>query len=100
MNPGQHEIQIDNKNQQDEILINWLNTTIIFLPGGKVRITSVHLDCRFEGGELELADMLRAKWYSLRWENDHFILECATPEARDRAAKALSTKDLVVRVKT
>lgn len=35
----------------------------------------------------------------LRWEDDHFIVECETPEDRDRAAKALEEKEIVVKVK-
>ena len=36
----------------------------------------------------------------LRWEDDHFIVDCETSEDRDRAAKALEEKEIVVRVKT
>lgn len=35
----------------------------------------------------------------LRWEADHFVVECETPEDRDRAAKALEEGEIVVRVK-
>jgi hypothetical protein len=35
----------------------------------------------------------------LRWEEDHFVVECDTPEDRDLAAKALEEAEIVVRVK-
>ena len=35
----------------------------------------------------------------LKWEGDHFIVECETPEDRDLAVKALEDKDIVVKVK-
>jgi hypothetical protein len=35
----------------------------------------------------------------LRWEKDHFIVECETPEDRDRATKALEEGEVVVKVK-
>lgn len=35
----------------------------------------------------------------LRWEDDHFVVECETPEDRDRAIKALEEADVVVKVK-
>jgi len=35
----------------------------------------------------------------LRWEKDHFVVECETPEDRDRAVKALEEEEVIVRVK-
>ena len=35
----------------------------------------------------------------LRWDEDHFIVECATTEDRDRAAKAFEEMEVIVRVK-
>lgn len=35
----------------------------------------------------------------LRWEDGHFVVECETPEDRDRAIKALEEADVVVKVK-
>jgi len=35
----------------------------------------------------------------LRWEKDRVVVECETPEDRDRAVKALEEADVVVRVK-
>ncbi len=35
----------------------------------------------------------------LKWDKDHFVLECETPEDRDRAAKALEIGEVVVKVK-
>jgi len=35
----------------------------------------------------------------LRWEDNHFVVECETPEDRDRAAKTLEEKEIVVKVK-
>jgi len=35
----------------------------------------------------------------LRWDEDHYIVECETAEDRDRAAKALEEKEIIVRVK-
>lgn len=35
----------------------------------------------------------------LRWEEDHFVVECKTPEDRDRAAKVLEEGEVIVRVK-
>ena len=35
----------------------------------------------------------------LRWDEDHFVVECETPGDRDRAAKALEEGEVVVRVK-
>ena len=35
----------------------------------------------------------------LKWEVDHFVLECETPEDRDLAARALEENEVVVRVK-
>lgn len=35
----------------------------------------------------------------LRWEGDRVVVECETPEDRDRAAKALEEGEVIVRVK-
>ena len=35
----------------------------------------------------------------LKWEKDHFIVECETAGDRDRAAKALEDEEIVVKVK-
>ena len=35
----------------------------------------------------------------LKWETNHFIVECETPEDRERAIKALEDEDIVVRVR-
>jgi hypothetical protein len=36
---------------------------------------------------------------NLKWEEDHFIVECETAEDRERAIKALEEEDIVVRVR-
>lgn len=35
----------------------------------------------------------------LKWEENHFIVECETAEDRDKAAKALEEKEIIVKVK-
>lgn len=35
----------------------------------------------------------------LRWDEGHPVVECETPEDRDRAVKALEEEEVVVRVK-
>lgn len=35
----------------------------------------------------------------LLWEENHFVVQCETPEDRDRAVKALEEAEVVVKVK-
>ena len=35
----------------------------------------------------------------LRWDSDHFVVECESTEDRDRAAKALEEGEIVVKVR-
>lgn len=35
----------------------------------------------------------------LWWEDGHYVLECETPEDRDRATKALEEEEVIVKVK-